>query len=127
MSRPKSKTQKKIDGQIVRALTAVCEQSREDVTGFEWLTHQVDFTNFPASLLVTCVFQGEAERESAEQGGVLRPRIQRALLGIGVRLKSAPQQIRFDSEAACFDQADGDWSRRLAAFAQWAVAKNRPQ
>jgi hypothetical protein len=129
MSKPKSKTQKKIDGNIVRALTAVCDQSLDDIKGFQWLTHQADYTNFPASLLITCVFRTEddcAQLLQGEDAQRLLKRIQAGLLKVGIKFKSLSQQVVFDSEEACETQHEGDWAVRLASRQGRAVARNRP-
>ena len=46
------KTDKKIDKQIISALTEVCDSALKAFTGFEWLTHRVNYTNFPKSLKI---------------------------------------------------------------------------
>lgn len=129
MSSPKTKTQKKIDNHIREALTRVCDRALDEVDGFRWLTHQADFTNFPASLLVTCVFEKERQRQQAEQSGgcqLLQKWCQAELLKVGVKFKSLPQQVRFDSEEACTEKDQGDWQSRLSRLQGRAVAKNRP-
>lgn len=50
------KTDKKLERAIVRELTAVCEAAKPTCSGFEWLTHTVDYAKFPESLRVTLVF-----------------------------------------------------------------------
>ena len=50
------KTDKKIDNNIRNVLNKVCEQALIEVNGFVWLTHQVNYDKFPASLSVICVF-----------------------------------------------------------------------
>ncbi|MBR9912128.1 MAG: Fis family transcriptional regulator [Gammaproteobacteria bacterium] len=129
MAKPQSKTQKKIDNNIRLALTAVCEQALDEVPGFQWLTHRANYTNFPASLLITCVFETEDQRQRAQQDGNsdrLQKLIQAKLLKAGVKLPALKKQVLFDSEQACSDESGGDWERRLAASAGRAVAKNRP-
>lgn len=130
MSKPQSKTEKKIDSNLRRALTAVCEQTLKDVPGFKWLTHQADYSNFPASLLVTCVFNSDRDWSNGSEAGhlqTIRKRIQAKLLKTGVVLKKLEQQVIFDSEEACDRDHDGDWPRRLAGRAERAVMKNRPK
>jgi len=46
------KTDKKLDNQLIKLLTEVCETALEDFSGFQWLTHIVDYSNFPKSLKV---------------------------------------------------------------------------
>lgn len=129
MPKPQSKTQKKIDNNIRLALTEACEQTLEDVPGFQWLTHQADYSNFPASLLVTCVFDTSESQLHAEKVGhalTLRKCIQTKLLKIGIPFKRLEQQVIFDSEEACLLTHGGDWTRRLGSRVGRAVAKNRP-
>ena len=129
MAKKISKTQKKLDNTIRLVLTDVCERSLKSVEGFKWLTHQADFSNFPASLLITCVFDSETHYQAAAENGctaTLRNTIQTTLLKSGVRLKSQKQQIIFDTEDACQAQHNGDWTLRLGSRAGKAVPKNRP-
>ncbi len=101
MAKPQSKTQKKIDNNVRLALTAACEQFLEDISGFQWLTHEADYSNFPASLLITCVFDTAESQQQACQNGdsdKMQSAIQRQLLKIGVILKIVKQQVIFDSE-----------------------------
>ena len=50
------KTDKKMDNQLRHVLTEVCEVALKDINGFQWLTHVVNYSNFPKSLQVVCVF-----------------------------------------------------------------------
>lgn len=129
MAKPQSKTEKKIDNNIRLALTDVCEQALGQIQGFEWLTHQANYTNFPASLLVTCVFDTEENLQIAETSGEmvkLQKLIQAKLLKIGVKFKVLNRQVVFDSEEACETQSEGNWVKRLATREGRSVAKNRP-
>lgn len=126
---PKSKTEKKIDNHIRTALTEVCETLLKDVPGFIWLTHQANYTNFPASLMITCVFDTEAEKEHAIANGDkshIEKRIQAKLLKVGVKFKSVTKQIMLDSEEACAHYQEGNWAKRLGAMDGRAVPRNRP-
>jgi hypothetical protein len=103
MTKPKSKTQKKTDNNIRLVLTDVCEHMLQDTPGFQWLTHDADYSDFPASLLVTCVFDTEESRQRASESGhtsSAQKLIQSSLLKIGIKLKSLQQQIIFKSEEA---------------------------
>jgi hypothetical protein len=101
MAKPKSKTQKKIDNNVRLALTDACEQFLEDIVGFQWLTHEANYRSFPASLLITCVFDTDENHQQACQNGhsvKMQNLIQAKLLKTGVKLKSPKQQIIFESE-----------------------------
>ena len=120
-----SKTNQKIDNNVCKALTIACESSLHEVAGFMWLTHRANYTNFPASLVVTCVFNTEADvaaMKAEQQDDVLRASIQKQLLKVGVVVKNIKQCVRFDSEQACLSQHDGQWPERLAL----SVIKQKP-
>lgn len=126
---PKSKTHKKIDNNIRLGLNDVCEQYFKDIRGFIWLTHQVNYTNFPASLLITCVFASEREKlEALEQGikAQMEKQIQVRLLKAGVKFIAIGRQVVLDSQEACDNQNMGSWAARLAGTQAVAVPKNRP-
>ncbi|MEH6557413.1 MAG: Fis family transcriptional regulator [Oceanicoccus sp.] len=101
MAKPQSKTEKKIDNNIRLALTDACELFLDDISGFQWLTHHANYSNFPASLAITCVFDTDESRTQANQNGNLAKMqniIQTRLLKTGVKLKAAKQQIVFECE-----------------------------
>jgi len=125
MSKARSKTEKKIDNNVRLALTAACEQFLEDIPGFQWLTHQANYTNFPASLLITCVFETRADQRAAEPKR-LQSEIQAKLLKIGVKIKAPDQQIVSDSEQACAEEHSGNWADRLATRQGRSVRKRAP-
>jgi hypothetical protein len=111
-----TKTNKKIDANICKALTLACESSLHTVPGFLWLTHRVNYTNFPGSLVVTCVFSSNNDitaMQNQQFDQVLRKTIQTHLLKTGVVLKNINNGVRFDSEEACLQQHNGDWESRL--------------
>ncbi|MFT5085176.1 MAG: hypothetical protein ACI9Y1_003234 [Lentisphaeria bacterium] len=129
MAKALSKTQKKLDKTIRLALTDVCEQALEEIAGFTWLTHQVNYANFPASLFITCVFESNSDLSDATAGGHthnIQQRIQAKLLKAGVKLKRADSQILFDSEENCSEQHDGNWQLRLETRKERAVSKGHP-
>jgi len=111
------KTVKKLDNNVVKALTIVCERVKQDVVGFEWLTHSANYANFPGSLVVTCVFDNQQSLDlmlSNEQDKELRKLIQKHLLKVGVLLKDVRRHVFFDSEQACMLAHNGDWKARFA-------------
>ena len=110
------KTDKKIERQIVDALTDVCELALDDVLGFLWLTHSVDYKAVNRSLTITCVFESdEVLTQSRVNGGC-----ERLVLLIRKYLKQVDivlvtdEQIVFDTEQACQREHDGNWKKRLS-------------
>ncbi|EGN75510.1 hypothetical protein A28LD_1123 [Idiomarina sp. A28L] len=74
------KSDKKIDNEIIRKLTIVCEEAKHTDSGFVWLTHEVNYQRFPQSLKVILVFDDEVtEAQLLAEFRVLIPKIQDAL------------------------------------------------
>ncbi len=110
------KTVKKLDNNVIKALTIVCEVAKQWEIGFEWLTHTARYEHFPASLMITCVFDTDAHMQTAieqEKDKMLRQLIRTELLKIGVRLKDIRRHVRLDNEENCQQQDQGDWQARL--------------
>lgn len=109
------KTDKKLDKQIISVLTEACETALHQFTGFQWLTHCVDYANFPSSLQVVCVFDTNLNLEqllATDSRDQFNSLISRHLLGADIKIK--PKQISYDSEEACEHLHNGNWSDRLA-------------
>ncbi len=124
-----SKTNKKIDNNICKALTDVCEQAKIEISGFQWLSHTANYTQFPGSLMVTCVFDSDESLAAAVENDsdvVLQKLVQKALFKVGIVLKDARQNLRLDSEDACAHENDGDWVLRLQQKSVSGYIKNRP-
>jgi hypothetical protein len=120
-----TKTTQKLDNNICKALTIACENSLHKIAGFCWLTHRANYTNFPASLIVTCVFNTEEDIEIMKANDLatgFKQDIQTQLLKIGVILKNMNQNIHFDSEEACEIHHKGQWDERL----KLSVNKQKP-
>lgn len=95
------KTVKKLDNNVVKALTKVCEYAKGSINGFEWLTHRADYANFPHSLLITCVFDTREHLQQAikqKNDMFLIKYIQQSLLERGIVLKNAKLNVNFDTE-----------------------------
>lgn len=112
------KSDKKLDNQICKTLTNVCETALEHIFGFQWLTHRINYQHFPASLIVTCVFTDQSDLDRIQlnhEDSSLRNLIVEALVDIDIRLDKPEQQIVFDSEEACEASHQGNWERRLGS------------
>ena len=110
------KTVKKLDDNVIKALTKACETAKESIAGFEWLTHTANYDNFPGSLTVICVFDNDQSLNNAtvkEEDIYLRKLIHSNLLKAGILLKDARKHVRFDSEESCENEHAGDWKKRL--------------
>lgn len=120
-----SKTNQKIDNNVCKALTIACESYLHEVAGFVWLTHRANYTNFPGSLVVTCVFNTDEEidaMKALQQDEIMIATIQKQLLKVGIVVKNIKKTVRFDSEQACQNKHDGQWADRLAL----SIVKQKP-
>lgn len=110
------KTDKTLENTIVKALTAVCEQSLKDINGFQWLTHLVNYKDFPRSLTVICIFDTKDQVSAllqSPQHDYLISLIVEKLKNSGIQLPNSQNQIKFDSEEACNNEHTGNWNHRL--------------
>ncbi|MFK3821616.1 hypothetical protein ACI2KL_05305 [Pseudomonas yamanorum] len=106
----------RIERRLVATLTEACEIAKAEITGFDWLTHEVDYQAFAQSLVVIWVFDTRANRELALSTGLdlrMRELTATALEDAGVDLPSSDCYVRFDSEEECRLQHGGDWRLRL--------------
>ncbi len=95
------KTDKKIENAIRIALTDVCNIALDEVPGFKWITHFVDYNAFPSSLIIICVFGTKQELTAALSDrfdDVLRRLIVSKLGAANIQCKNSQQFVRFDSE-----------------------------
>lgn len=110
------KTAKKIDKQICQALTKACETAKQQVQGFQWLTHLVNYNQFPDSLSIICIFETKAELEQARQqmqAHLIVNLIKNELEQINIRFKDINRHVSFDTEEACEAEHNGNWQRRF--------------
>lgn len=110
------KTITKLDNNVIKALTIACESFKQKIAGFEWLTHDADYSSFPSSLVVTCVFDKQESyliARTKEQDNLMRKIIHNQLLKVGVILKHPQRHVRYDTEERCLAENNGDWNARL--------------
>ena len=110
------KTDKTLENTIVKVLTGVCEQSLKKFNGFQWLTHLVNYKDFPRSLTVICIFDTQDQVSkllTSPNHQYLVSAIVEQLKNSGIQLPNAQKQIKFDSEEACNVEHAGKWNRRL--------------
>lgn len=111
-----NKTIKKLENNLVQALTKACEDAKVCNHGFEWLTHTADYANFPGSLHVRCIYDTDASLLSAQNSAQdvdIVKLIHTALLKAGILLKHPARHITFDTEQACEREHQGNWKKRI--------------
>ncbi|CAA0125599.1 Uncharacterised protein [BD1-7 clade bacterium] len=109
------KTDKKIDNAIIAALTETCETAKETYTGFQWLTHFVNWSAFPKSLVVVCIFDTNSHLSNADVSG-FRATVKHQLSLINIHIGDANKQIRFDTEENCDLHHNGNWDNRFSGM-----------
>ena len=110
------KSDKKIENSLRRVLTDVCDIALDNVEGFKWLTHLVNYDCFPGSLSVICVFDTNSEladAKSSKNDNFLREVIKQKLESVDIKLSNINKHVRFDTEENCKREHGGKWSERL--------------
>lgn len=86
-----TKTQKQLDKRIRQQLTLACEQVKDDVEGFSYLTHSADLNNLPSKFTVSCYFIDAIALEHAKQKNQLDYIVQlicNALASLNIHIKN---------------------------------------
>lgn len=108
--------QRQLDKALVRSLTTACETAMAEIPGFSWVTHEVVWSDFPASLRLIWVFETDADISRALSQGAdqrLLALSAAALDEAGVRVPKITAIVSFDSEQACQQGDQGDWRAQL--------------
>lgn len=114
---PSSKReQARAERQLVTALTQACETAKSEMPGFRWLTHEVDYAAFPASLQVVWVFDTLAEKQTALACGLGERMIEltaAAFEEAQVSVSNVSAHVHVDCEEQCHLENGGDWQQRI--------------
>lgn len=103
--------------QLIACLTQACETGQAEIVGFIWLTHRVDYQKFPSSLMVTWVFDTQANRDRALANGQderMAELTAEAFSQAGISVSAVSAHLTFDSEEQCRRVDAGNWQQRLA-------------
>ena len=95
------KTDKKREKSIVQGLTQVCEITKNEVGGFEWLTHTIDYDDFPNSLMVHCIFTSNVSIKQVIHSGqdeTIFKLICDELVLIDINFKDISNHVTFDAK-----------------------------
>ncbi|WP_434763655.1 Fis family transcriptional regulator [Vibrio fortis] len=110
------KSDKKIENQIRDVLTNVCEGTLKGFDGFLWVTHTVNFSSFPQSLKIVCVFDTNQDRTNFLEGSgqqKVAAVVQSAFNQVGIKLKNPDKHISYDTQENCDRDHQGKWNLRL--------------
>jgi hypothetical protein len=103
--------------QLIACLTLACEAGQAEIVGFTWLTHVVDYQKFPSSLMVTWVFDTQANKDRAIANGQderMAELTAEAFSQAGISVSTVSAHLTFDSEEQCQRTDAGNWQQRLA-------------
>lgn len=110
------KTDKKIDNQLRISLTQVCDTALKEFSGFQWLTHIVNYDDFSQSLNIICVFDTNENLAlflSTKAQPSLTTLIQNTLKAVNIPIKNVNKHISYDTEENCRKEHKGKWGDRL--------------
>lgn len=111
------KTEKKTEKAIVNALNVVCECLKNKSDGFSWLTHFVDYGNFPDSLKLVFVFDTKTNLECAKnvaQFSSIYELVDAAFKREGIHVEDIDKVMFFDAEENGADVYDMKWCRKYS-------------
>lgn len=95
------KSDKKTENSIRRALTNACETALETIEGFQWITHSVNYNDFPRSLSILCVFDNPENLLSAkisEKDTRLKNQIKKELAAQNIHISNINSVVSLDTE-----------------------------
>jgi len=112
-----NRNQKKIESAIVKALNDVCEILKDEYSGFSWLTHFVDYSNFPQSLKLVFVFDTQISLKKAKNEALFKTIFELTesrLKRESVTVKHIDKAVFFDTEEKGADFGDASWCRKYS-------------
>ena len=92
------KSDKKIENKLRVALTEVCDFALDNISGYQWISHTVNYDAFPASLQVTCAFSSQQaidDLKLSQQDLVLKKEITQTLSAVGIKIVDMNKQVTF--------------------------------
>ena len=110
------KSDKKLENKLIGALKEVCETALEEFDGFQWLTHFVNYSYFPGSLSIVCVFdtnENLSKMYQRDTGDKFRALIKSGLDSVDIQVKDIKTHVNFDTEENCKKENDGKWHERF--------------
>lgn len=106
---------KKTESSIVKALNDVCENLKLEYDGFSWLTHFVDYSNFPQSLKIVFVFDTNQSIEEAKNKVLFKTIFdltESRLKRESITVKRIDKAVFFDTEENGADFDNASWCRK---------------
>ena len=114
---PLQRNEKKTENAIIKSLNAVCKTLKNELDGFSWLTHFVDYSQFPQSLKLVFVFdtnQALLEANNKAFFKTIFELTETRLSNEGVYIKRIDKAVFFDTEENGADFNDLNWCRKYS-------------
>ncbi len=95
------KSDKKIENNLRKALTNACEEIKDVVEDFCWLTHEVNYQQFPQSLTIICYLSSQTIVTSMSESSLdmlINNTIKLHLAKAGIAPFNPNKQITYRSE-----------------------------
>lgn len=111
------KNDKKIENALIKALNNVCENLIQKQNGFIWLTHFVDYKDFPKSLKIVFVFDSNQNLLHAKNEVLFKTIFELTgsqLKKESVHIKHIEKAVFFDTEENGADYDNVSWCRRYS-------------
>ena len=109
------RNEKKIENSIIKAMNDVCETLKLKYNGFVWLTHFVNYSNFPQSLKIVFVFDNSQSLEKAKNKALFKTIFlltESHLKRESVSVKNIDKAVFFDTEENGANFNDANWCRK---------------
>jgi len=109
------KSDKKMENELRVMLTDVCEITLKEFSGFQWLTHRVNYSDFPNSLKIICIFDTNINLNSfmtINGHHEINRLIQKNLFKLNININNMTRHISYDTEENCNKNNNGIWKER---------------
>jgi len=110
------KSEKKLENAIVKALNDICEELKDKYIGFSWLTHFVDYDNYPQSLKIVFVFDNNHSLNKARNESFFKDIFELTesrLKRESITVKRIDKAVFFDTEENGADFESAKWCRKF--------------
>ncbi|WP_290652649.1 hypothetical protein [Aquisalimonas sp.] len=107
---------KRLEERLSAMLGKACEAAREELSGFQWVTHVLDYDDPQRSIQVVWVFDSNDHLANALRQGhdaYLTHLTSEAFEAAGLQVTDVQRHVSFDSEEECTRVHAGDWRVRL--------------
>ena len=110
-----NKNEKNLDKAIVKALSDICETLKLRYDSFAWLTHFVNYNQYPQSLKIVFVFESNHALKKAKSEGLFKDIFELTesrLKRKSITIKHIDKAVFFDTEENGADFDSIKWGKK---------------